>query len=234
MMGNQTSKFVVVAVIFLVLGGLIGRATKGTTSAPQNEPVTQNPAVTEPAAVASGISDKQLALRLAMRKLWTDHAVWTREYIVAAVNGTPDAQAAAARLLQNQVDIGNAIAPYYGQDVGNKLADLLKQHILIAVDIINDAKAKDQIKFQADAGKWDQNGKDIANFLSAANPNNWPQQAMEDMMFKHLATTAQELTDYLNKNYTAAAADFDAVYAHILDMADGLSQGIIKQFPDKF
>jgi hypothetical protein len=45
-----------------------------------------------------------------MRKLWTDHVVWTREYIVAAVAGTPDAQPAASRLMKNQEDIGAAVA----------------------------------------------------------------------------------------------------------------------------
>ena len=34
-------------------------------------------------------------VRLALRKLWSDHVIWTREYIVAAVAGTPDAGDAA-------------------------------------------------------------------------------------------------------------------------------------------
>jgi len=37
------------------------------------------------------------ALRQDMRRLWTDHVVWTRGYIVAAVGDQPDAQAAASR-----------------------------------------------------------------------------------------------------------------------------------------
>ena len=41
-------------------------------------------------------------VRLALRKLWSDHVIWTREYIVAAVAGTPDASAAATRLLSNR------------------------------------------------------------------------------------------------------------------------------------
>ena len=60
-------------------------------------------------------------LRLALRKLWSDHVIWTRQYIVAAVAGTPDADAAAGRLLKNQEDIGSAIVTYYGQDAGDGL-----------------------------------------------------------------------------------------------------------------
>ena len=49
-----------------------------------------------------------------MRKLWEDHITWTRLVIVSFAGGLPDLQATEARLLANQVDIGNAIKPYYG------------------------------------------------------------------------------------------------------------------------
>ena len=36
-----------------------------------------------------------------MRRLWSDHVIWTRTYIVATAAGTPDAEVAASRLLRN-------------------------------------------------------------------------------------------------------------------------------------
>src|SRR5436190_18037766 len=42
-----------------------------------------------------------VALKQDMRKLWTDHVVWTRDYIIAAVGDQPDAQA-AGRLMKNR------------------------------------------------------------------------------------------------------------------------------------
>src|SRR5689334_11165921 len=81
-----------------------------------------NNGVSNSAAIqTTGTSSNALMLQLAMRKLWSDHVIWTRQYIVAAVAGAPDAQAAADRLLKNQDDIGNAIVPYYGSDAGIKL-----------------------------------------------------------------------------------------------------------------
>jgi hypothetical protein len=38
----------------------------------------------------------------------------------------------------------------------------------------------------------------------------------------------------LGKNCDADVRAFDEVYKHILMMADALSEGIVKQFPDKF
>lgn len=169
----------------------------------------------------------------AMRKLWTDHVVYTRLYIIAAVNGTPDAQPTAARLLKNQEDIGNAIVPYYGAAAGQKLTDLLKQHILIAVDLVSAAKAGDSAK-QADADRrWHQNAADLATFLSGANPN-WPRQAVLDMLNQHLALTTREAVDRLQKNYNDDIPNFDAIFNQSMMMADTLSSGIMKQFPSKF
>jgi hypothetical protein len=172
-------------------------------------------------------------LKMTMRKLWTDHTVWTRDYIIAAVDDRPDAMAAANRLMKNQEDIGNAIAGYYGAPAGQQLTSLLKQHISIAVDLIKAAKAGDKgAQKQAD-DKWQANAVDISTFLAKANPN-WPKATLVDMMKKHLSTTTAEVVARLTHDYDADVRAYDAVYDHILMMSDALSDGIVKQFPDTF
>jgi hypothetical protein len=173
------------------------------------------------------------ALRRDMRKLWSDHVIWTRDYAIAAIAGTPDARTAAARLLRNQDDIGNAVAGYYGKGAGDKLTGLLKQHILIAVDLINAAIAHDNKRFEELDRKWSRNGEEIADFLASANPN-WSRAALNDMMQTHLATTKREVTARIQGNWDEDVKAFDAVYDHILQMSDALADGIIKQFPGKF
>jgi len=168
-----------------------------------------------------------------MRKLWSDHVIWTREYIVAAVGDQPDTQSAANRLMKNQEDIGAAVATYYGKAAGDKLTTLLKEHISIAVDIIKFAKAGDKTSQQRADAKWHQNGEAIADFLSQANPN-WPRATLVQMMNAHLSTTTDEVVARLTRNWAADVRSFDAVYDHILMMADALADGIVKQFPARF
>ena len=177
--------------------------------------------------------DRAIQLHQDMRKLWTDHTVWTRDYIVAAVDDKPDATAAANRLMKNQEDIGNAVAAYYGAPAGQQLTSLLKQHIAIAVDLIKAAKVGDQAAQKLANDKWRQNAVDIATFLSKANPN-WPNGVLVDMMKMHLATTTDEVVARLKHDWDADVRAYDAVYHHILMMADALSDGIVKQFPEKF
>jgi hypothetical protein len=182
----------------------------------------------QPKASRKGVT----ALREGMRKLWTDHVVWTRQYIVDVAAGSASADAASKRLLRNQEDIGNAIVPYYGSAAGAKLTDLLKQHILIAVDVVAAAKAGDNPKL-ADADKrWHDNAADLAAFLSGANKN-WPKAALLSMLNEHLALTTQEATARLQQRWDDDIAAFDKVLSQAIMMADALSDGIAKQFPRK-
>jgi hypothetical protein len=169
-----------------------------------------------------------------MRKLWEDHVTWTRLYIVSAAAGLPDAQPTAQRLLDNQRDIGNAVAEFYGKAAGDKLTGLLRDHILTAADLVTAAKAGDQAKVAAAKTKWYANANDIAAFLHGANPTNWPLATLQSAMKTHLDQTLDEATHQLHHDYPASIKDYDAIVNHILMMADVLSSGIIKQFPKKF
>ena len=192
---------------------------------------------TLPAAPALGqgaMPDKTLALRSAMRKLWEDHVMWTRLYIVSVAANLPDKDATAQRLLRNQTDIGGAIKPYYGNEAGDKLTALLRAHILTAADLLAAAKANDTAKVADARKRWAANADEIAALLSGANPGSWPQAEMRAMMRSHLDLTLQEATARLKGDWAADIAAYDKVHEQILDMADMLSAGIIKQFPDKF
>jgi hypothetical protein len=167
-----------------------------------------------------------------MRKLWTDHVVWTRDYIIAALADAPDAPSALNRLMKNQDDIGNAVAKFYGDSAGKQLTTLLKEHIAIAGDLIKAAKAGDKAGQKAADDRW-QRMPCRSQISSAANPN-WPKATVEDLMKKHLSTTTNEVVARLSKNWDEDVRAFDAVYEHILHMSDALSDGIIKQFPEKF
>jgi hypothetical protein len=182
----------------------------------------------------TALNARQLAFHDAMRKLWEDHVTWTRLAIVSFAAGAPDLQATEDRLLQNQADIGDAIKPYYGTQAGNRLTALLRDHILGAVALLQAAKAGDAAKVQTASAAWYANGNDVADFLSAANPRSWPRSATRPMMKEHLDETLKEAQDRLGGRFAADVADYEAIHRHILDMADTLSAGIMRQFPQRF
>lgn len=178
-------------------------------------------------------SKSAIELKMQMRKLWEDHIAWTRLYIVSAVNGLDSTDKYAARLLKNQEDIGNAIKPVYGDAAGDKLTALLKDHILLAAELVKAAKAGDSAAAAEAEKKWYANGDDIAGFLSGANPN-WTKAALKEMMDTHLSLTKAVAVAAIGKDWDAEIKATDSNHEHILMMSDALSDGIVKQFPKKF
>src|SRR5438105_4480315 len=178
-------------------------------------------------------SEAMSSLKLALRKLWSDHVIWTRQYIVAAVEGRPDADAAASRLLRNQEDIGNAIVPFYGEDAGQKLTDLLRQHILTAVELVDAAIKDDEARFRREDKRWSDNAGEIAEFLAGANPN-WPEDDVADLLAQHLKLTKGEAAARLEEDWDRDVKSFDDIYTEILTMADALADGLDAQFAERF
>ncbi|MHB8845040.1 MAG: glycosyltransferase [Nitrospirota bacterium] len=172
-------------------------------------------------------------LQNAMRQLWEEHIVYTRGFIVSALAGLEDTGKVAERLLRNQDDIGNAIKPIYGEEAGKKLAVLLRDHILIAADIVTAAKTGDNDGVARGQKRWTANADDITAFLSSANPN-WPVEELRNMLYMHLAFTTNEVIARLKKDWAADIEAYDKGHEHMLMFADMLTAGIVKQFPEKF
>ncbi|HET7351306.1 MAG TPA: hypothetical protein VFJ28_10235 [Marmoricola sp.] len=169
-----------------------------------------------------------------MRKLWEDHVTWTRLAIVTFADGSAGFDATADRLLKNQEDIGAAIDPFYGKAAGDRLTALLKDHIGVAVELLQAAKGGDDAAFADAHTRWYANSDDIADFLAEADPRSWPQATMRAAMRTHLDQTLAEASHELTGQYAASVADYDEIHQHILMMADVLSSGIVKAFPSRF
>ncbi|MBZ0100472.1 MAG: hypothetical protein K8F30_15435, partial [Taibaiella sp.] len=143
-------------------------------------------------------------------------------------------QAHLDRLLQNQKDIGAAIASYYGQAAGDTLAALLTTHITQAPPVLQAAKDNDQAALNAALNDWNANAEDIADFLSAANPEQWEQSHLRTEMKAHITQTTAYAVALLQKDYPKAVTDYETAFGHMMHLADELSMGIAKQFPNKF
>ena len=218
------SVLAVVALVAALLAGAVGT----------HDPANADAHGHTNAVGTHAMTTREVAFHDQMRKLWEDHVTWTRLAIVTFADGSGGFGATATRLLQNQVDIGNAVKPFYGDAAGNQLAALLHDHIAIAVELLQAAKDGDTAAFDDADNRWYANANDIADLISSLDPAVWPDAAMRDMMKVHLDQTLAEASDELGGNYAASVADYEAIHQHILEMADMLSSGIEQQFPGRF
>jgi hypothetical protein len=235
--------------IGLVMGMIMMVSSDGRAS---NDPVVPGTpdttsAATPPSPTEQGKPDQpgkpgkdqdltaaQVAFHDDFRKLWEDHVTWTRLVIVNSAANAPGYPASANRLVENQTDIGDAIKPYYGNDAGTQLTLLLNEHINGAVKVLDAVKSGNGADLQNATEAWYANADEIADFLAAANPDNWSQEDLRAMMKTHLDQTLAEATAEFRGDYEASVNIYEEVHNHILEMSDVLSSGIIAQFPEKF
>jgi hypothetical protein len=191
-----------------------------------------NAASSHGGAATTGVDEQ--AFRQATDRLWIDHVTWTRLFIVSFSADLPDLDATTARLLRNQADIGDAIEPFYGEAAADRLTSLLQEHILLAANVLAAAKAGDDAAFEEANDAWYANAREIARFLSDANPANWRFADMHRMMREHLDLTLAEAAAQLGGDFPRSVALYDDVEDEILHMAGDLADGLIAQFPDRF
>ncbi len=168
-----------------------------------------------------------------MRKLWEDHVVWTRNVIFCITDNLPGKEVAMKRLLQNQVDIGNALKPYYGEANGKKITGLLTTHINIEAEVFAAEKSGNTSVLADETKRWNANADETANYLNTLNTN-WSLPDLKKYLNEHLILTNGEVTEHINKEYKADIIAYDNVHAEILKISDFLTNGIVKQFPSKF
>jgi hypothetical protein len=214
------------ALVALAIAGGHDAAAHGNGDQHANAPAA--------AADAPVVTPKVVAFHDEMRRLWEDHVTWTRLAIISLTGDTPDTEASVGRLLQNQTDIGDAIKPFYGEAAGQELTRLLRDHILIAADLIAAARAGDEPAVADAQSRWTANADDIAAFLAGANPRSWDLDEMKTMLHEHLRLTANEAIARIQGDWAADVAAYDEIHLQALGMADMLSNGIIKQFPARF
>lgn len=167
------------------------------------------------------------------RLLWMEHVNWTRMTIISIVFGLPDLQFVEQRLLRNATDLGNCLRPFYGNQIANHYTELIKEHLLLAAELVTAAVKGDEQKAAEAEKQWYRNADDIAEFLSGINPY-LNIEEVRQMLYMHLALTKQEAVYMIQKNYKADVEVFDKIEAQALEMSDMIAHAIVKQFPGMF
>lgn len=180
------------------------------------------------------VNNKYGKLHAESRALWQDHMHYTYVVVDAYFNNSTAVEGSLARLLRNQQDIGNSFRVYYGDYVADKVTSLLTEHINLAVPVLEAVKKGDEQGLEKAMTDWYDNANDIAIYLHAVNPKQWPEADLQNMMRHHISTTFLYAAELYKKDYISAVFHYDLALEHMMHLSDTITNGIYKQFPDKF
>lgn len=174
-------------------------------------------------------------LRAAMQDLWHDHIVATRNYALAVHGDDKDAAEAAKKAeVDNGHALADAVASVYGDDAGKGIFDLLAGHVTGVNDLTDATKAGDQGAQDKAMDDLAANGKEIAQFLAGANPDNWTEDALFSALVAHVGHHKKQI-DLIMSDAAQDEQDneWTAMQEHMDMIAGVLTDGIAAQFPDK-
>lgn len=177
----------------------------------------------------SGLTCNQLQLSNTIRQIWVEHVLWTRFFILSTAFSLPDLPFVTERLLQNPVDLARVLKPFYGGQTTMQFKKLFTDHLLIAAQLVNAAKAGDTAEVDKQRKRWYANAEDIARFLSAINPF-WSKCEWRNLLFDHLRMTEDEAVFILTGQYEKGIKKYDEIQASAFKMADVMTCGLIRQF----
>lgn len=183
--------------------------------------------------ISIDISKTEQMLSNHMRLLWEQHVYWTLLFILGVTFGLPNAKLITNRLLRNPKDFEKILIPLYGEALAAEFFKLLTGHLTIAAELVAAAKAGNNAAAAEAEKRWYENADQIAVFFGSINPY-WSVQKWQKMLYDHLAMTKNEAVHYLTQKYADSIKDFEDIERQALAMADMMTQGIVKQFPEYF
>ncbi|MFZ2539866.1 MAG: acetylglutamate kinase [Oscillospiraceae bacterium] len=163
------------------------------------------------------------------RKLWEQHIMWTRSFIISTASDLPDLQLVTKRLLKNPNDFSNLLSQFYGKYKADEFEKLFTDHLIIAATLVNHAKSGNSNGVEQTRKQWYSNADDIAILLSSINPF-WSFSEWQSLLYDHLKMTEDEAVYRLTGNYDADIVIYDTIEDEALKMADLMAAGTKKYF----
>jgi hypothetical protein len=194
------------------------------SSYPRNDPTT---------------SSKAVEFRMAARNL-LDKYIWRlRAYIVSAIEGSDDMALIESEVFKVISSISSVVEAYYGKDAATEFKRLLDAFSIPLIEEARSIRAGRSINnFE---NRVETSINDLAEFLSMANPANWPKAAVKVIFTKLAKSFTDQAKARKAKNWMDDIVALDQAQKIILvgdesmpPFAEIFAKGIISVFPEKF
>jgi peptidoglycan hydrolase-like protein with peptidoglycan-binding domain len=179
-------------------------------------------------------STKAADLRVALNGLLREHVNLSLNVLRNAYDGSPQFTASADSLDKNTQDIATAVGSVYGQGAHDAVLKLWRNHIGFFANYTVGLKTNDAAKMQQAKLDLQQYSFDFATLMHGANPNYFDKAAVMTNANAHVTQLLASMDAYAKGDYATAYSLQREGDVHMGMVADYLSGGIVKQYPEKF
>ncbi len=196
--------------------------------------LTTNYLISAERTVIADERTKTCEFRSTVRKVASDHAIWTRELMVDLVSAPEQSGVTMKRLLKTNSELIYIFKEYYGDSFANRLALHLRDHVLIMESFIKAVISRNPDEIDTLSQKWLNNADEIAVALNKANPVFFQFADLQKFLQDHMQLISKEVQAQLSPDRQEKVDAFDRSHNHSLEFADHLANGIMNQFPFRF
>ncbi len=175
------------------------------------------------------MQQEEMDLNNDMRQAWNNHSFWTAMFVNSIVEALPNAEAVKARLMENPSEITAVFEKFYSQPMTTQLNQLLSEHLRLASELLEDLKENDMENAAQVEAQWYQNADKIARLLSSSN-SKYNYEELRRMLRTHLDMLKNTMVADLNGEHARTVQLTDESNEHLMQLADGLTEGLLAQF----
>jgi len=162
-------------------------------------------------------------MKSALRKVFTDHAVYTNWLIVESLPVfQPNAEFVTLRLLENPADIANLIAPVVGLDMAKPIEEQFTEHLKLAAAALAPVRDENSAETKEAVEDFYDQGDVLSAAISALNPQKLPLQTVTDLIHTHNQHVVHLATLRQKQEYGQYIRDYDEYYKQMMFISDTL------------
>lgn len=177
----------------------------------------------------TGRHPEEMELNNDMRQGWNDHSMWTAMFINSLFNTLKNTDDVAKRLMQTPEDIASVFEKFYSMSMVNQLKQLLTEHVRLAGELAMAIRDNNMERAAQIENQMNQNADQIARMLANAN-SKYDYEELRRMLRMHMDLLKNTMMAEANGEHAEVVRLTDENQAHLMEMADELTEGLVEQF----
>jgi hypothetical protein len=171
----------------------------------------------------------QVNLNNRLRRLWSQLAMWRRDYLVSLASGYGDLQLIEDKLYHVTQDFGNVFETFFGVVFANRMEYYFTVQASILNEIANAINMGNQEAADTATRRLYENVDDMSTYLASINPY-WNEVNLRSLFYEYYRETVLEIINILAGNQEEAIRIYQTLEDYVLEIADYLTRGFVEFF----